>query len=215
MQVPFDITASVAQTNYLSYTIQLSDAKSNISCDSNTFDGATCRDRGCSHTFDITTSQCASTDIFVTTFATNMFGDGPPSKSMLGKLSACMFKVARCMVSQLFIVQAGAENSLANIEFDNTRKAFLCNFLKLSRATKSCIVNVKHGNNCGKHFGMFSSDGLGDTVTVEGLNLTGNISDYCFTIIAQSGGTTVAVIVKGMFESPLKGIKCMYGEVQN
>ena len=36
--------------------------------------------------FDITTSQCASTDIVVTAFAKNMFGDGPTSMSMLGML---------------------------------------------------------------------------------------------------------------------------------
>ena len=121
-------------------------------------------------------------------------------------LGALPIELMHCMHDVLFIAVTGSQDTLVNIEFDHTRQAFVCNFLDTTtNGIKSCTVNVTHGNNCENHVGVYSGEGLGDSIAVEVLNLTGNISNYCFMITAQSGKTTVAVLVTEMSKPPPQG----------
>ena len=81
MQVAFKVSDSI-DGSATSYTIEYSDSTSSTGCnDSVTIPASLCINNVCNHVFKIASSFCSPSDISVTAFATNVFGDGPHSSA--------------------------------------------------------------------------------------------------------------------------------------
>lgn len=55
------------------------------------------------------------------------------------------------------------------------------------------MANITYGTDCDQQFRVYSNTSTGDYVTTPSLELIGEITEYCYLVVASSGNTTAAV----------------------
>lgn len=94
-------------------------------------------------------------------------------------------------------------------------RTIICKFLKdPTNGPKLCVVNFTYGSNCENQLVTHNNTNVGDLVTIQVPNLTGDVSGYCFVILACNG--TKTVLIEGrLSNTTILGSEGMRGLIVN
>ena len=81
---------------------------------------------------------------------------------------------------------------MVNVTIDQ-RRSIVCQFPNLQQAETECIANITHGPNCDQQVGIYKEKNNSNLVIIPPLEIASNIVEYCLSINATNGNSTVIV----------------------